>query len=130
MFAENPQKLGLPSFCGHRVQGFLVGRMFIVGTRRKYSPEFRCEAAGLVIDTGRQVVVVAKELGVDHSVLSRWVKRERARRVEAGQEGKAEKSVAELEAEIARLRKELADVRLDAEFLGKAAAFFASKPLR
>ena len=44
------------------------------GTRRKYTPEFREQAARLVIETGRPVAHVAAEIGVGEQVLGRWVR--------------------------------------------------------
>jgi transposase len=48
-------------------------------TRRKFTLEFKTEAAHRVIDTGRTVVEVATELAVDHGSLARWVRDERRR---------------------------------------------------
>ena len=48
-------------------------------TRRKFTLEFKTEAAHRVIDTGRTVAEVATELSVVDSVLARWVRDERRR---------------------------------------------------
>ena len=48
-------------------------------TRRKFTLEFKTEAAHRVIDTGRTVAEVAAELSVSGSVLARWVREERRR---------------------------------------------------
>jgi transposase len=96
-------------------------------TRRKFTLEFRTEAAHRVIDTGRTVRDVAKELSVLENSLSTWVRDER-RRMEALQASSNEPlSVAE-RAELLRLRREVAEKDKDLAFLGKAAAYFASKP--
>ena len=42
--------------------------------RRKFTPEFRAEAAKLVTETGRPVAQVAAEIGVGAQLLGRWVK--------------------------------------------------------
>ena len=55
-------------------------------------------------------------------LLGRWVKDEKQRR--GASDGMSE---TDLRAEIARLRRELAEARLDNEFLSKATAFFAAK---
>jgi transposase len=90
--------------------------------RRVFTPEYRKEAAHLVIDTGRPVAHVARELGLGEQLLGRWVKQERETLGEsAGELDAGERS------ELERLRKENAQLRMDVEFLGKAAAFFASK---
>lgn len=91
--------------------------------RKTYTPEYRREAAHLVIDTGRTVAAVAREIGVGEQLLGRWVHAERAR---TGGGADASLDVDE-RAELERLRRENQDLRMDNEFLGKAAAFFASK---
>ena len=48
-------------------------------TRRKFTLEFKTEAAHRVIDTGGSVVEVAGELSVDKGSLARWVRDERRR---------------------------------------------------
>lgn len=40
--------------------------------RKMYAPEYRREAARLVIDTGRTIAAVAREIGVGEQLLSRW----------------------------------------------------------
>ncbi|QRJ57915.1 transposase [Corynebacterium macginleyi] len=48
--------------------------------RQKYTPEYRREAANLVIESQRPIAHVAKEIGVAPGLLGRWVKNERERR--------------------------------------------------
>ena len=91
--------------------------------RKSYTPEYRCEAAHLVIDTGRTIAAVAAEIGVSPQLLGRWVQAERDR---VGAPPEAPLEVSE-RAELDRLRRENTELRLDNEFLGKAAAFFAAK---
>ena len=96
-------------------------------TRRKFTLEFRIEAAHRVIDTGRSVREVANELSVLESSLSKWVRDER-RRLEAVA-GTSEEPLTPAErAELIRLRRQVAEQEKDLAFLGKAAAYFASKP--
>lgn len=47
--------------------------------RRTYTPAYRREAAHLVIDTGRPIAAVAREVGVGEQLLGRWVAVERSR---------------------------------------------------
>ena len=84
------------------------------GKRRKYTPEFREQAARLVIETGRPVAHVAAEIGVGEQVLGRWVRLQR-RAAEAGDTGAV--LDADERAELERLRRENAELRLDREFL-------------
>lgn len=94
-----------------------------MATRKKYTPEYRQEAARLVIDTGRPIAEVARELNLGATLLGRWVKKERERTGD----GPAADLDADERAELDRLRQENAELKMDNEFLGKAAAFFASK---
>ena len=96
--------------------------MFIVSSsRKKYTPEYRQEAARLVIESGRPIAHVAKEIGVAEGLLGKWVKLERER--QGSEDGRSD---ADIRAENARLRRELAEVKMDNEFLSKA-TFFAAK---
>jgi transposase len=97
------------------------------GKRRKYTPEFREQAARLVIETGRPVAHVAAEIGIGEQMLGRWV---RLHRRAAGADDTGAVLDADERAELDRLRKETAELRLDREFLKKAAAFFASEQNR
>lgn len=93
--------------------------------RRSFTDEYKREAAGLVIDTGRAIAAVAREINVGEQTLGKWVKLEKSRRgtgEPTGPLGEDER------AELKRLRQENFELKQDNEFLGKAAAFFASKP--
>lgn len=94
--------------------------------RKTYTPEYRREAASLVIDTGRTIAAVASEIGVGAQLLGRWVQQERAR---AGGGVEVPLGLDE-QAELNRLRRENQELQMNNEFLGKAAAFFASQPNR
>jgi transposase len=98
-------------------------------TRRKFTLEFRTEAAHRVIDTGRTVRSVAAELSVLENSLSVWVRDER-RRMEALEASSGEPLNAAERSELLRLRREVAEKDKDLAFLGKAAAYFASNPPR
>ena len=90
--------------------------------RKNYTPAYRREAAHLVMDTGRPIVQVAREIGVGEALLGRWVAVERART-----DRPPEALDVDERAELARLRTENAELRMDREFLKKAAAFFVSE---
>ena len=51
-----------------------------MGTRRRFTPEYRHDVASLVLDTGATIASVARDLGLGESVVGRWVKLERERR--------------------------------------------------
>jgi transposase len=101
----------------------LAGKDALMGAQRKsYTPSYRREAAHLVIDTGRTIAEVAREIGLGEQLLGRWVAIERSRTVDPPPAVDADER-----AELVRLRREVAELRMDREFLKKAAAFFASE---
>ena len=71
------------------------------GKRKTYTPAYRREAARLVIETGRPIAHVAKEIGVGQLLLGRWVAVERAK-----SERPPEALDVDERAELARLRVE------------------------
>jgi transposase len=77
-----------------------------------------------VIETGRPVAHVAAEIGVSEQVLARWVRLQR-QAASAGDTGAV--LDADERAELERLRRENAELRLDRDFLKMAAAFFVSE---
>lgn len=95
--------------------------------RRKFTTEFKVEAAHRVIDSGRSVAEVARELNVGEQSLGSWVRDER-RRIEAAKGTELEPLSGAERAELLRLRRQVAEQEKDLAFLGKAAAYFASTP--
>lgn len=99
--------------------------------RRQYTPEFEAEAVKLADAVG--VREAAKRLGVPGATLSNWATRRRRVPLPGAGEpvpgsagsGTTRRPATELEAEVARLRRELANAKLDNEILRKAAAYFA-----
>jgi transposase len=89
--------------------------------RRKFSDEFRAGAVRLVLDEGRTAGAVARELDLTESALRAWVARALADRTKGKSGGL---TTAERE-ELARLRKENRQLRLERDVLKKATAFFA-----
>ena len=88
--------------------------------RRQFSDEFKAGAVRLVLDEGKTVSAVARELDLTASALSGWVRQARADR----SKGKTGLTTEERQ-ELARLRKEVRELRIEREILKKAAAFFA-----
>jgi transposase len=93
--------------------------------RRSYTAEYKVEAAHRVIDTGRTISEVARELGIDAGMLSVWVKNERRRAAAAEVHGEQPLGTAE-QAELQRLRRQVAELEKDNAFLVKASAYFAA----
>ena len=89
--------------------------------RKKYTKEFKEEAAKLVIDQGYTQEEASKNLGVAAKNLSRWI--------QEIQGSKIKKSTQTPDSvEVARLKKEIHKLKLEREILKKAAAFFANEP--
>ena len=90
--------------------------------RREFTPEYKDEAVKLVINTGRPVATVARELGVKEQTLGRWVNLYRAHQDVGGE------ALSETErVELARLRREVSELKMDRAFLKKASLFFAQE---
>jgi FAD/FMN-containing dehydrogenase len=94
-------------------------------TRRSFTTEYKVEAAHRVIDSGRTIAEVARELGVNEGLLGRWVADER-RRVEAAAARDDVPLTPAERTELARLRKQVAEQEKDIAFLKKASAYFAA----
>lgn len=88
--------------------------------KKTYSPEYREEAVKLVIETSRPIAQVAKEIGVQEGTLGSWVAR--YRRDHAGDE--PELNISD-RARLRELERETRELRMENEFLKKAAAYFA-----
>jgi transposase len=97
------------------------GEESLLGTFR-YPAEFRADAVALVRSSGRPIAQAA-ELGVNHETLRTWV-----RAAEAAEWPGAVAESAK-DAELVRLRKEVAELKLEREILRKAAAYFARETL-
>jgi transposase len=89
-------------------------------TRASYTLEFKQEAVRLV-ESGQSQASVAKTLGLVEQTLFNWVKASRA----GDLKGVGSKPVSAEQMEIARLRAELARVKMERDILEKATAYFA-----
>lgn len=94
----------------------------MVMTRKNFSPEYREEAVKMVLESSRPIAQVARELGLNEGTLGNWVNA--YRRAHAGEEPPL--TISE-RARLRELEKENRELKMEREFLGKAAAFFASK---
>jgi transposase len=94
---------------------------------KTYTPEFRAEAVKLVLEQGLSQEQAAQRIGVPKGTLANWVSAAKRSTDPAAPPGS--RSVAELEAELAKLRKELAVERIEKEVLKKATAYFARESL-
>ncbi len=94
---------------------------------RQYTDEFKVEAVRLAESIGGNAA--AMRLDIPESSLWNWIKLSRAGKLSARGAGAVpvKGSVTELEAENSRLRRELANAKLDLEIVKKAAAYFAKE---
>lgn len=97
-----------------------------MATRRQFSREFKLEAVKLVVERGVSVAQAAKDLDVHENVLRKWVREAKVDPQHAfpGQ-GVMRPEMAELE----RLRKENAKLKMERDLLKKAAAYFAKESM-
>ncbi len=92
--------------------------------RRTFSSEFKLEAVKLVIERGVAVTQAARDLDVHENVLRKWVRE----LLEAPQEAFPDNGKQRTQdAEIARLRKEVAKLKMERDILKKAAADVSPK---
>ena len=96
-----------------------------MGTRRMFTREFKLEAVKLVNERGVKVAQAARDLGIGGNVLSRWVREAAA---DKGSAFPGRGVMKPEDAEVARLRKELARTKAERDILKKAIAFFAKEP--
>jgi transposase-like protein len=90
--------------------------------RRKFSPEFKDEAVKMVIESSRAIAEVAREIQVNEGTLGSWVNKYRVEH--ADEEPPLPMSE---RARLRELERENREMKMKAEFLGKAAAFFAQE---
>ena len=95
-------------------------------TRRQFSREFKVEAVKLVTERGVGVCQAARDLDVGETVLRRWI-RELTQDPHQAFPGKG--LMKPEHAEIDRLRKEVAKLKMERDILKKAAAYFARESM-
>ena len=88
------------------------------GKYRKFSPEFREEAAKMVVETSRAIADVARELGISETSLGNWVRAYREKHAE----DEPPLQISE-RARLRELEREVRELRMKADFLAKAAAY-------
>jgi transposase-like protein len=91
--------------------------------RRRFDDDFKAQAVRLVLDEGKTVGTVARDLDLTETALREWVRRSSANRTR----GRTGLATAERE-ELLQLRKDNRQLRLEREILKNAAAFFATEP--
>lgn len=95
--------------------------------RQKYTKEFREQAVKLVSEQALTIPEAAKRLSMSGQTLSNWVFKARQGKL-SGMDGNR-KPVTDLEAENSKLKRELAEARMERDILKKATAYFAKAQL-
>ncbi len=90
--------------------------------RRNFTDEYKAGAVRLVLDEGKTLAQVARDLDLTPSALGGWVEQARADRSK-GKTG----LTSEERTELAKLKKEVRELRMERDILKKAAAFFAKE---
>lgn len=94
---------------------------------KKYSHEYKLEAVRMVDSSDRPISKIAEELGVPTTTLEGWIAKFSARSPQPAEEpAQPTKALTESE-ELVRLRRENERLRMERDFLKKAAAFFANE---
>src|SRR5437773_10339835 len=88
--------------------------------RRRFSAQFEAEAVQMVIETGKPIAQVARDLGIHDGTLGNWVNAERRRRGEGNNGGLGEDERVEL----VRLRRENAELRMRCDVLKRSMALW------
>ena len=99
----------------------LPGRKALVGKYRKFSSEYRTEAVKMVIETSRPIAEVARNLGINEGTLGNWVAKYRE------EHPISEELTVDERARLKELERENRELRMERDFLKKAAAFFAKE---
>ena len=95
--------------------------------RGRYTREFREEAVKLVTGEKMSLPEAARRLSLAPSTIANWVKASKAGKLE--DIGKSYRPLTEIEMELARVKKENAELRMERDILKKAAAYFAKESL-
>ena len=98
-----------------------------MGTRsnKQYTEEFRRSSAKMAIESDQPIAATARDLGIHDGTLYGWV----AKYYPDRQHSPHSDDKAESSEELRRLRKEIAQLRMERDILKKAAAYFAGEPL-
>jgi transposase-like protein len=95
--------------------------------RGRYTREFREEAVKLVTEEKLSWSEAARRLSLPTSTLANWVKASKSGNL--GAIGKTYRPLTEVEMELARVKKENAQLKMERDILKKAAAYFARESL-
>jgi transposase len=98
--------------------------------RQVYTSEFRRQAAEMVTREGFSIAEASRRLSLSPKTLTNWVRRAKGGGTPEVATPAPRREVTEQEAELSRLRRENAELRMERDILKKSAAYFASESLR
>lgn len=91
-------------------------------SRRRYDDDFKEGAVDLVVQTGRPIAEVARELGIHPGTLGNWVNKHRkANQPDELEEGER--------AELERLRSEVHELRMQRDVLKRSVALWVDEAM-
>ncbi len=93
--------------------------------RRQFTKEFKIEAVRLIVEEGRRISELSRELGVGENLLSRWKKKSEEGKIEPFP-GKGRLSPED--EELRQLRRENKRLRMERDILKKTGAIFTEEP--
>ena len=91
----------------------------------RYTKEFREEAVKLVTEGTMSIPDAGRRLSLPPSTLGNWVRAYKSGKL--GEIGKTQRPLTDIEMELARVKKELAETRMERDLLKKAAVYFAKE---
>lgn len=100
--------------------------------KQVYTSEYRQQAVEMVTRDRMSVAEVSRKLSMSQKTLANWVKRAKGGQLPATttEAGGVQRVVTEEQAELSRLRREVAELRMERDILKKATAYFATESLR
>lgn len=98
--------------------------------RQVYTSEFRQQAVEMVIREGLGIAEASRRLSLSPKTLTNWVRRAKNGGSPGGAASAPRREVTDTEAELSRLRRENAELRMERDILKKASAYFAQESLR
>jgi transposase len=94
--------------------------------RAVYSKELREEAVKMITEGGMKIPEVGERLSIPKSTITYWVRAEKEGTL--SRVGNQTRLLTEEQIEVARLKREVAELKMERDFLTKAAAYFAKGP--
>jgi len=95
--------------------------------RAIYTKELREEAVKLVLEGGESIPEIGRRLSISPSTIRYWVKASKEGKLQ--EVGRQQRPLTELEMELARVKRELAQAKIERDILKKATAYFAKESL-